>query len=216
LLEKQIIPLFNQRDESGLPRGWVSRMKACISVLAPVFNTNRMVQEYAEHYYLPGLRRARSLRADNLAKSIELAHEKVGLRQGWGGVKFESVESDTRQPLGVHEKLNIAVTVNLGGLPPREVKIEVFIGAVDNDGRIAHGKAQPLAHDQDLGGGRHRFRGQVAVGTSGRYGFAVRLVPDGELFEGVTEPGLILWDRDPQAVTAPAQPVKEPAPAAAH
>ena len=76
LLEKHIIPLFYHRDETGVPRQWVARMKKCISTLAPAFNTNRMVQDYADQLYLPALRRARRLAitalVQRLARSIEI------------------------------------------------------------------------------------------------------------------------------------------------
>ena len=55
LLEQQILPIFYDRNENGVPNEWVSRMKNCIRVLAPMFNTNRMVKEYAEKLYLPAL-----------------------------------------------------------------------------------------------------------------------------------------------------------------
>ncbi len=216
LLEKQIIPLFYQRDETGVPRGWVARMKACISELAPVFNTNRMVQEYAEKFYLPALHRSRVLMADNLKKSVEMAHQKDRLRQGWSRMKVEDVQANTQQPLGVNQKLEVSVTANLDGLTPAEVKLQVYVGVVDNDGRITQGTAMPLKHESDLGGGRHRYVGAVTAGTSGHYGFAVRITPAGDLFDGVMEPGLMMWDRDPQPLAAHVETNKLPVAAASH
>ena len=51
------MPLFYTRGADGLPRGWLRRMKRSIMTLVPVFNTNRMVQEYTERCYLPSHRR---------------------------------------------------------------------------------------------------------------------------------------------------------------
>src|SRR5262249_49951097 len=45
LLEKEIVPLFYDRDGGDVPRGWVARMKASMRNLTPVYNTNRMVAE---------------------------------------------------------------------------------------------------------------------------------------------------------------------------
>src|SRR5690606_15872706 len=45
MLENQIIPMFYDRDEFGIPREWVKWMKKSIATLAPCFNTNRMVQD---------------------------------------------------------------------------------------------------------------------------------------------------------------------------
>ena len=37
-------------------------MKNCMRKLAPVFNTNRMVQDYAEKFYIPALDARRDAR----------------------------------------------------------------------------------------------------------------------------------------------------------
>ena len=67
LLEDDIVPLFYQRDERGLPRGWISCMKRSIATIAPVFNTSRMVEEYTQRYYLPGMQRFHRLGAERLS-----------------------------------------------------------------------------------------------------------------------------------------------------
>ena len=61
LLEKELIPLFYNRGADGLPRAWISKMKTSMREICPVFNTNRMVKEYAEKYYLPAHNRYSSL-----------------------------------------------------------------------------------------------------------------------------------------------------------
>jgi starch phosphorylase len=53
LFEEEIVPCYYQRDESGLPREWIARMKEAIATLSPQFCTQRMVQEYVERFYLP-------------------------------------------------------------------------------------------------------------------------------------------------------------------
>ena len=51
VLAEEVIPLFYERDESGLPRAWISRMRGAMSSITPQYNTWRMVQEYAAKYY---------------------------------------------------------------------------------------------------------------------------------------------------------------------
>jgi len=51
-LTNEIIPLFYQRDEQGLPRQWIQRIRRAMVTLVPQFTTMRMVREYAEKYYL--------------------------------------------------------------------------------------------------------------------------------------------------------------------
>ena len=51
LLEKEVIPLFYDRDAHGVPRGWVNRMKASLRTIGPRFSAARMVDEYVQNIY---------------------------------------------------------------------------------------------------------------------------------------------------------------------
>jgi starch phosphorylase len=55
VLETEILPLYYDRDERGVPRGWVARMKNALQSLAWRFNADRMVMDYAREYYLPAV-----------------------------------------------------------------------------------------------------------------------------------------------------------------
>jgi glycogen phosphorylase len=52
-LEKRVVPLFYDRDPSGVPRGWVGLMKRSIMSLAWRYNADRMVTDYVSRSYLP-------------------------------------------------------------------------------------------------------------------------------------------------------------------
>lgn len=53
VLSEQVIPLFYQRDEQGIPRQWIARIRRAMATLIPQFNTWRMVRDYARKYYQP-------------------------------------------------------------------------------------------------------------------------------------------------------------------
>ena len=53
VLSGEIADAYYDRDENGLPVGWLRRMKQAMLSLTPRFSTTRMVREYAERYYLP-------------------------------------------------------------------------------------------------------------------------------------------------------------------
>ncbi|MEJ2339164.1 MAG: alpha-glucan family phosphorylase, partial [Gemmatimonadales bacterium] len=55
LLEREVVPLYYDRDESGLPRGWLRKMKQALRIAGARFTTRRMVQQYALDYYAPAL-----------------------------------------------------------------------------------------------------------------------------------------------------------------
>ena len=51
-LTEQVIPLFYKRDEQGIPRDWIQRIRHMMATVVPQFTTDRMVKEYTEKYYL--------------------------------------------------------------------------------------------------------------------------------------------------------------------
>jgi starch phosphorylase len=52
VLEQEVVPLYYERDEEGIPRRWVKMMRRAIQTLVPAFNSDRMVQEYTRKIYL--------------------------------------------------------------------------------------------------------------------------------------------------------------------
>jgi len=194
LFEKSIIPLFYDRDANGLPLKWIAKMKACISKLAPQFNTNRMVQQYTEDLYLPALEKSRELEADGLFGAVDQARQIAHLRSNWDAVRVEDVAAEIAEPLGVRQSLEVTVEIHLGSLAPEDVHVQLYVGRLDNESCLVETHSYDMSYTKGLGGGRHRYSGSIATTTSGRHGFAVRVVPGGERFEGLTLPGLIRWD----------------------
>jgi starch phosphorylase len=55
VLKEEVIPLYYDRDEDGLPRGWIRRMKRTIRTLGWRFNADRMVMDYTLKCYIPAV-----------------------------------------------------------------------------------------------------------------------------------------------------------------
>jgi starch phosphorylase len=56
ILEKEIIPLYYNVSDDGVPHEWVKAMKESVKSNAPKFSARRMVKEYIEKFYSPALR----------------------------------------------------------------------------------------------------------------------------------------------------------------
>ena len=54
VLEQEIIPLYYDRGKDGIPHRWLKKIRHAMATLIPVYNTERMVAEYAEKYYSQG------------------------------------------------------------------------------------------------------------------------------------------------------------------
>ena len=195
LLEKEIIPTFYDRGVDNVPQRWVARMKNTMRKLVPVFNTNRMVRDYAEMFYVPALARGEALGADNLKRAIQLAHAKDRLRQRWGGIRVVGVHASGNGHYKVGQSLQVEALVDLPpDLKPGEVQVQLYCGPLNASGSFESGQPLTMEHVREMGPGRHLFTGSIQCASSGRHGYAVRVVPGGEDLATPFEPGLILWN----------------------
>jgi glycogen phosphorylase len=51
VLEEEVVPLYYDRDGDNVPRKWIAMMKRAIETLAPDYNSDRMVEDYAQQIY---------------------------------------------------------------------------------------------------------------------------------------------------------------------
>ena len=53
VLEHEVVPLYYKRDERGIPRDWLRRVKTALARLGYRYNSDRMVADYATLLYAP-------------------------------------------------------------------------------------------------------------------------------------------------------------------
>jgi starch phosphorylase len=51
LLEDEVLPRFHERDADGVPRAWVSMVKASLRTVGPRFGATRMLRDYIANVY---------------------------------------------------------------------------------------------------------------------------------------------------------------------
>ena len=132
-------------------------MKRSIATLCPVFNTNRMVQEYAERFYVPAAMHSTLLRATTTGPRACSRAWKERVTQHWHEISILSVEADTSKELEIGSELEILVRVLLGSLTSDEIYGGGALRAVDSQGEIVASEAIPLddEHDGRLGRDLH-------------------------------------------------------------
>lgn len=197
LLEREIIPLFYERTSDGLPRKWLARVKESMRTLCPVFNTNRMVREYTEKMYAPALARVRHLRKNNFETARGLAGWKDHMRQQWHQVRVTEVGAQADGQAGavlkVGDRLPLRVRVHLGSIRPDDVAVEAHCGPVGASGEIAEGATVAMNYVQAAEHGEHWFEGGIPCRSSGRQGYAIRVVPKHAELTDRHEMGLLVW-----------------------
>ncbi len=201
LLENEVVPLFYDRDPvDDIPYGWVTRMKTAMQNLAPVFNTKRMVAEYAERLYFPAHQRWQKLNQDGTRRSIALANWKANIRKHWRNLRIEEripKTKDTSQKgvsaLSVGESVSIQAMVHTDALFPNELAVQIYHGVLDSTGEIQNGSVTNIEYQEDLGSGKYLFEGTLSPNQTGLHGYTLRVLPSHEDLQSIYELGLITW-----------------------
>lgn len=208
LLEHEVIPLFYDRGKDNIPRGWVRMMKEAIRGITPVFNTNRMVAEYAERCYRPAANRGARLATDGWQKARELTAWRAKMESKWNGVRILEIEADEAAERSVGDTVPVRARVSLGDLPADWLEVQAFHGEVDHSGELVAAEAIPMVQEAAAPDGTVWFQGSVPCQRTGHRGFAVRVLPYHPDLAHQFLPGLIRWSSDgvgngqPEAVHA--------------
>lgn len=191
LLETEIVPLFYRLDERSVPAGWVSKMKECVSSLAPVYNTHRMVLEYWNRLYVPVMERRRRFTESGLEVAGRVAAYKAFIRDNWHQVKVHGLQISSFQAtkIGLTKTL-IQVKVHLGPIWEKDVCVE----AVGSDGRGGMWKVK-LAKSKEPERGLYVYEGVFldSIDALWKSTANVRVTPISRDFSNDFEMELAAW-----------------------
>ncbi|MGE5129231.1 MAG: alpha-glucan family phosphorylase [Sphingomonadaceae bacterium] len=157
LLEQEIAPMFYERDERGIPRAWIGRMRASISRLAPQFSSNRMLQDYLDRLYVPAAAayRHRSKNRGAIASSLQAWYARVLAR--WGEIHFGPLDAGQRDG-----EWRFKVLVYLGELPVEWVKVELYADPLRDEPAVR----QPMLRGERIPGAANGYVFTASVSSS--------------------------------------------------
>ncbi|HOC92300.1 MAG TPA: alpha-glucan family phosphorylase [bacterium] len=193
ILEKEVVPLYYERGSDGLPRRWIQMMKNSMKNNCPVFNTNRMVQQYAVETYDPCARRHDMLTENDCAETRAFTQWKIKVRSVWKNLKIRSVKCNGGDMVKVGDKMEIEAQVELAGLTPEDVLVQSVHGPLNADGLIDKPSIVTLQPAGTTGDGATVFKGDITAVNSGRHGHTLRVIPTNKSLQDPFKMGLILW-----------------------
>lgn len=195
LLENEIVPLFYERDVQGTPRLWVRMMRESISRLCPVFNTNRMVQEYTTRYYIPAIEQSVTMAADSFTRSREFSRWLEHLNANWNSLIIRKVESSLPASSHVGDRLKIHCEIDLGKLAASDIQVELFAGIMAGNDLLAHAERKLMdisTPDNNL----VRCSIEYPLEASGRLGYTIRVLPHHQDLPDPLILGKVHWARE--------------------
>ncbi|HNW43975.1 MAG TPA: alpha-glucan family phosphorylase [Elusimicrobiales bacterium] len=173
LIKKVIAPLYYDRGDDGLPHAWVKMMKACAQKLIPHFNTNRMLREYYEKFYLHAHRSNKKF-AEN-SRVVEFAGWRRKLAENWPQVKVVTDQFKPEMEIHSGAKLPVRAVVWLGDLTPEDVDVQLHVGTAGGETVFKEGRSVSMTQEARMGDS-YVYKGEVLCAKSGRHDFSVRVI----------------------------------------
>lgn len=189
VLEEKVIPMYYRRED-GISPEWVRMMKETIKTIAPVFNTERMVAEYTDRFYIPAVNRGKMYAENENYLANHAGNFKKLILDYWDQVSFISVESSGRTKMLTGEEIKISAVVHLGLIYTRSVVLEIVYGEA-LEGGLRNINVVPMTLDGEIADNVYRYNGSLAL-PQGSYGYTVRVRPDSRDFPH-TELPLVTW-----------------------
>jgi starch phosphorylase len=173
LLENEILPAFYERDQ-GVPREWMQRMKRSLMYVSPQFNCARMVDEYMAQLYDPAHRAFLDVRQEEFSLARQKTKWNAEVRKVWEQVRFVELGGPPDGAILSGRPLPVRTAVDLAGLKPDDVRVEVVVGRVGTTGQLEDTEVMLLPAVEQRG---HVvvFEKEIVPQQTGRMGYALRV-----------------------------------------
>jgi len=176
LLENEIVPMFYERREQT-PREWMRRVKQSLQYITPHFDCRRMVREYMSELYDPAHTQHLRLLDGRYALAREKARWNQRIREVWDRVRFVEAAPGPAGSVISGKSVPVRAAIELAGLAPADVRVEVVMGRVDNSGHLEETEVMVLPSVEQQGSVAV-FGKDIIPERTGRLGYALRVSPN--------------------------------------
>jgi glycogen phosphorylase len=192
ILEQYIVPKYYDRNENGFPENWVDMMKKAIKSLSFQYSTHRMVMEYTDRMYVLSMERVDEIKSSNYEYVRELVDWKSLIEKNWSQVHIAPYQLKEQKSVS-GESININIIVYLASIDPSSVKVELYYGIVNSDGKIENPEIKEMKLTREESNGTYRYAVDIRFNDGGEYGYTFRVIPYNPKLINKFDTGLIRW-----------------------
>lgn len=190
-LESEIVPLYYDRDEEGVPHGWVRVAKEAMRTSLWAFSFRRMLQEYTDNLYAPAIGGNGRLRDNAFVLARQLATWKARVHQHWPQISAKAQGPDEGQ-FTIGEQAPVSAQISLGELTPEDVVVQIVYGE-DMGGEPGHPRVAPMRLVTGSKDGIYHYKGEFKPHATGALIYGVRVLPQHPAMLNSHEMALVAW-----------------------
>ena len=195
VLEREVIPIFYDRNDNDLPTDWIKKMKASIHMAGKQFSTHRMLMDYTNEFYVPAIQASLKLSDNNYEMDRQLTSWINRISQSWDKIAIRDIDiPDLGPTVYVGQKINVKLHVFLDAITPDDVRVEIVSGRLNSQEQLLNFAPANAALDgSQPQEGVFIYVGEIECRESGRFGITARVIPKNENLLHIFKPKLISW-----------------------
>jgi phosphorylase/glycogen(starch) synthase len=194
-IEQEIAPLYYSRNAGNIPEGWVAAIKSCVADVASNFTTNRMLDDYRTRFYNKLYDRKRSLVESDYRDARRIAAWKRRVSAAWDKITVVSVKQINvgREAIVSGRTYNIEVVVDINGLAPEEIGVEMIVATTSGGGRDVKIIDKKELCLRSVDGSLARYSIDSMPDRTGYFELALRVFPKNSLLPNRMDFALVKW-----------------------
>ena len=194
-IEEQIVPLYYDRGEDGVPHKWVHAVKKCVADIASNFTMNRQLIDYEERFYNKLADRKKLILDKNYLMAREIAAWKRKVSAAWDNVnildvKRAEIESEA---MYVGKKYRFEVTLDLAGLQKEDIGAELVVATQIEAGQAANVVETCRLKTIAAEGNTVTLALDYEPENTGMFDVALRIFPSNDKLEHRMDFALVKW-----------------------
>ena len=192
-LEEKIIPIYYDRDKSGMSKKWIEIMKNSIVTTGGKYSTARMLVDYTNQLYMPLCKLTKKYYedVDNVA---EYNSWKKDTYRDWKDIKITQVNNLDNITMDAGNNIEVACEVELPNINVENVTVEAYYGKILDNGVVENVSIIPMTlSDSDEEQKKYYFTAKIELTTGGNYGYTFRVMPKHEMLLEPANLDLIKW-----------------------
>ena len=176
-----------------MPQRWLERVRSSLATIPPVFDTDRMVAEYVQRAYVPLGAAWFAMQRERFEAARARSTRAHAIRKGFTDVKILQAWVADVSNLRVGDTLDVRVEVDLGGLTPEDVAVELVLGHANADLDLEKPIVLTLDPHGAAKGTVRTFEGQHLMDTSGSYAYGLRVRARSTSELDLSTRDLVIW-----------------------
>ena len=194
-IEDQIVPMYYDRAEDGVPHRWVNAVKKCVADIASNFTMNRQLIDYEDRFYNKLAVRKEQMVENNYRMAREMAAWKRKVSAAWDDVKIlgvQRVELDN-EAIFVDKKYLYEVTLDVASLRAEDLGVELVVAKQIEAGEPVNVVATKPLEIKSVNGQEVTFSIDYTPARTGSFDVALRVYPKNDRLPHRMDFALVKW-----------------------